>query len=658
MKRTFSFLCIVFIVGTCLFAAVSSVKTSLTPERKEATAFTQKVFEQIQSILDFGDVREFAFAQKGLIDRPEALEIVNSQGMVVFSQKPYSFLNLENPVPGTINPSLWRNAIMNHMYGLYKVTDGIYQVRGYDIANLTLIESQNGWIAIDVMMSVEGAQAAMQLVEKNLGKREIKAVVISHTHVDHFGGIKGLITQEDVDSGKVKVIAPEGFVEYAVKENVYAGTAMGRRATYQYGGYLPRDEKGRVSSGLGTEQAIGNISFILPTDLITATAQEMTIDGVRMIFQLTPGTEAPAEMNTYFPQKKALWMAENCIGSLHNLYTLRGAEVRDGLSWSKYIMEAYKLFGQDAEVVFQSHMWPHWGNAVLKEFLLYNAQIYRFIHDQTLHYANKGYTAEEIAEIVQLSPQLAKIWYIRPYYGTVSHNVKAVYQKYLGWYDGNPVNLNPLPPEQSAKKYVEYMGGAQAILERAVKDFENGEYRWVAEATSRIVFADATNEQARLLCADALEQMGYQAESGIWRNFYLSGALELRNGMQPTAKKSQFSQDVSMNMPTEMIFDYIAICIDAKKSWDKTFTIDFDFVDVGKTYQLCMENGTLYYFEGIGPKKADVKLLMPEKALSFFLLKQLPKTPELMQSTGDLSVCQQLFDLMEDFTLAFQLVAP
>lgn len=544
-KLTANLLAMMLLLASTCCAESLTDELGLTTEPKPATAYTAEVNSAVYSMLDFADTSEYDNAVRGLIDAPEVLELTDAEGNVIWSQAAYSFLDDYEQAPDTVNPSLWENTRNNHAYGLFEVCPGIYQVRGYDMANLTVIKGDTGWIVFDCTMCSETAQAAMQLIEKNLGSYPVKAVVISHSHADHFGGIGGVIAAEDVAdaslpideqiaSGKAPVIVPEGFAEHAISENIYAGKAMSRRANYQYGVLLTPSVTGKMAQGIGMGQSTGTVTYFAPTYEIRETGTKLTIDGVEMEFQMTPGTEAPAEMNTYFPQLKALWMAENCTGTLHNLYTLRGAAVRDGAAWAKYITEAITLYGDETEVVFQSHNWPHWGNAVAIEYLENSAAVYKFINDQTLTYLNQGYTSDEISNMIELPEALEKNWYTRQYYGTVAHNSKAVYQKYMGWYDANPVNLNPLTPTESAKKWVEYLGDVEVVLRMAKADFDKGEYQWVAEITNVIVFADPTNEAARLLCADALEQLGYQAESGPWRNAYLTAALELRYGNQGT----------------------------------------------------------------------------------------------------------------------------
>lgn len=606
----------------------------LTKETKVATENTIKINSALYTQLDFADTQEAAFATKGLIDAPETLELKDADGHVVWSQSAYSFLEDYEKAPDSVNPSLWENTKNNHAYGLFEVTDGIYQVRGYDMANLTVIESDNGWIVFDPLMSVECTEAAMQLMEKNLGKRSVVAVIISHPHIDHFGGIKGVMTadqaadpnqslEQQLASGKIPIIVPEGFEEHAISENVYVGQAMGRRATYQYGVYLDPSVTGTLGIGIGMGQSVGSISYISPTFEITYTGERYTIDGVSMEFQLTPGTEAPAEMNTWFPEKKALWMAENCTSTLHNLYTLRGAQVRDGAAWAKYLCEAMTRYGAETEVVFQSHNWPHWGNKVVNEYLVNTAAAYKYINDQTLTYINQGYTSDEISNMIELPKELAQNWYTRQYYGTVAHNSKAVYQKYMGWYDANPVNLNPLTPSESAKKWVEYMnlGSLDDVLRQAKLDFDAGQYQWVAEVTNTVIFADPNHQAARLLCADALEQLGYQAESGTWRNAYLSGAKELRTGnASGSTKQAKAGSDMQMNMTASNIFDYMGILLDKQAMSPYDFTVNITLADTKQQFMLRFKNGVLLQFENAKDQNAALSITTARQALFYILL--------------------------------------
>ena len=632
MKRILATLLTSILVFSCAYAEKNGLsdELGLTTDAKPASGYTVEVNSSVYSLLDFEDTSEYDNAVRGLIDAPEVLELKDADGKLVWSQAAYSFLNDYEKAPDTVNPSLWENTRNNHAYGLFEVCEGIYQVRGYDMSNLTVVKGDTGWILFDPLMSIECSQAAMQLIEKNLGSYPVKAVIISHPHADHFGGILGVMKEEDaadaslsieeqLASGKIPVIVPEGFAEHAIAENVYAGKAMTRRANYQYGVLLTPGVTGKMAQGIGMGQSTGTVSYLAPTYEIKTTGETLVIDGIKMEFQMTPGTEAPAEMNTWFPQFKALWVAENCTGTLHNLYTLRGAQVRDGAAWAGYITEAVTRYGAEVEVAFQSHNWPHWGNQVVNEYLVNTAAVYKFINDQTLTYINQGYTSDEISNMIELPEALAQNWYTRQYYGTVAHNSKAVYQKYMGWYDANPVNLNPLMPSESAKKWVEYLGDMDAVLRMAKADFDKGEYQWVAEITNTIVYADPTNEDARLLCADALEQLGYQAESGPWRNAYLTAALELRYGNQAMNAAQTKSSGFVLQMTAEMMFDYMGILMDKDALADKDFTINVTLTDVNEQHVLHVKNGVLLVYEDTQRTDADVSLTCPKNALFYIL---------------------------------------
>ena len=599
---------------------------NLTADVKEATDATGEANSAVYGQLDFSDLSEYENATRNLIAAPEELEIKAEDGTVVWSQKAYSFVE-DADAPASANPSLWENTRNNHAYGLFKVVDGVYQVRGYDMSNLTLVAGDTGWIVFDTLMSVECSKAALDLANRELGERPVKAVIISHSHVDHYGGIKGVMNEEDAASestpieeqlagDRIPIIVPPDFTEHVVSENLYAGPAMGRRAAYQYGGYLPKGPQGSMAMGIGNGQSLGTASFIRPSYEIPATGTKLVIDGVEMEFQLTPGTEAPAEMNTWLPAFKALWVAENCSGTLHNLYTLRGAQVRDGNAWANYIAEAIARYGSDAEVVFQAHNWPHWGNEVVLKYLLDTAAVYKFINDQTLAYINQGYVMTEIAHMIELPGYLNGNWYTRGYYGTVHHDAKATYQRFMGWYDANPIPLAELPPENYAQKLVDYLGDVDAVLAKAKKDYDAGEYQWVAQITNALVFADPENEQARLLCADALEQLGYQAESGTWRNCYLTGALELREGNY--AKKMSTvkgATDVRSNMTARMLWDYLGIAIDKQAMADQDLKVNVKVTDTNETFLLRFYHGPLLHFEGVQADDADFTVAGPRASM-------------------------------------------
>ena len=593
-------------------------ETALNAEKKPATAVTEQKNAEIYQLLDFSDEQEAEFAARGLIAAPETLTIKAENGVTIWTQDAYNFVREAETAPASANPSLWRNTQQNAVYGLFKVTDDIYQVRGYDISNVTFVRSEHGWIVMDCASSRYTAAEALKLFRSEMGDDPIVAIVVSHAHIDHYGGIEGLISagdaadpalplEEQIVSGKTAIIVPQGFVDAVMKENVFIGTAMKRRATYQYGSFLQYGEQGRLSVGIGLTAVQGGVGYIAPTFEITDALCEMEIDGVTAVFQLTPGTESPAEMNTYFPEMKALWMAENCTGTMHNLYTLRGAEVRDANGWARYITEAQTLF-PDAEVVFQAHNWPHWGKDVVNEYLTNTAAVYKFMHDQTLFYINEGYTADEIAEMIRLPEALEKVWYTRQYYGTLKHNVKAVYQKYMGWYDANPIHLDELEPTEYAKKLVEYLGDTDKVLEMARADYEKGEYQWVTQIANALVFADPANMEARYLCADALEQLGYQAESGAWRNAYLVAAYELRSGTDAYPQTNRIGVGTTaQGMDAQTMLDYMGIMLDAEKLAGKSFTVSLKLSD-GDDYLLKVHHGVLLYYKGTSDAAADLTL--------------------------------------------------
>ena len=633
-------------------------------ETEGATTITAEANAEWYEKLDFSDRREFANAERGWLDNAEGRIIDGDDNRSVWDLQSYGDLNRD--APDTVNPSLWRNTQLNAKAGLFEVCDGIYQVRGFDMANTTFIRTDHGWIVFDVLMCKENMKAAKELMEERFGPLDIKAVLYSHSHVDHFGGVEGIITREQVAdatlslkkqlaSGKTPVLAPAGFLKHAISENVYAGIAMARRAQFQYGTVLDKGEKGALSVGIGMGQSTGTVSLIAPTYEIGEDVPKLTIDGLEIEFQLTPGTEAPAEMNAYFPKYRALWMAENCTGTLHNLYTLRGAEVRDANDWAKYIIEADQRFCDKTDVVFQSHNWPHWGEEI-HDYLLNTAAIYKFIHDQTLHYMNQGYTSTEVAAMLTLPEKLEKVWYTRPYYGTLAHNAKAVYQKYLGWYDANPVNLNPLPPSDTAKKLVEYLGSTDAVLRKARKDFEKGDYQWVAQITKELVFADPSNQKARNLCADALEQLGYQAESGAWRNAYLMGAAELRKGnLSGLARTANGLGSAMKEMTVDMLLDYISILTDANAAQNDDVTLNLIVTDVNEKFYVTRKNGILLSYSG--ENRPDAQATVTCKRLQLLALMQGQQAGQV-QVSGDATVLKRLLAYASKFEKTFNVIEP
>ncbi|EKO3454148.1 MBL fold metallo-hydrolase [Vibrio fluvialis] len=648
------------VLALVIAAMVSSGASAADP--KPATQATIDANNAVKQSLPFSDKKDFENAQKGLIEKQDVVTIKNDKGDVVWDLEQYKqYITLNNPAPDSVNPSLWRNAQLNMINGLFEVTDGIYQVRGYDLSNITFIKGNTGWIVFDPLISQETAKAALDFVNEKLGKRPVVAVVYSHSHIDHFGGVRGIVDEKDVKAGKVKIIASHGFTEHAVSENVIAGNAMGRRAIFMYGALLPRNEFGGVNGGLGQTTSTGIATLIEPTDIIEKTGDEMTVDGVRMVFQYTPGTEAPTEMNTWFPDKKALWMAENSTNTMHNILTLRGAQVRDALKWSGYLQETIEMWGGDVKVKFQSHHWPMWGNADIVEYFKKQRDIYKYTHDQTVRLMNQGYTGEEISEIIKLPKTLENNWSTRGYYGTLRHNSRAVYQRYMGWYDGNPSDLNNLPPTNAAVKYVEYMGGESAAIQKAQADFDKGNYRWVAEVLKHVVFANPQSKKGKELLADAYEQLGYQSESGPWRSVYLQGAYELRNGTPSAGGVQTASPDIIKNMPPEMLFDYLAVRILPEKAEGKKFAINLNFTDLDEKYTLYLEDSVLIHTKKQSDKP-NVTLTLTKSVLDDVQLGNVTLEKAIangdIQLKGDKEVFKDFVGMLDRFNFWFNIVTP
>lgn len=564
-------------------------------EHKAPTAPIAAAHERHRGSLPFGDTDDFTDADRGFLGALQPCVITAADGRVVWDNDVYDFLYTApdgGGAPESVHPSLWRQSQLAAKQGLYEVVEGIYQVRGFDLSNITFVEGDTGIIVIDPLVCTETAAAALALYRQHRGERAVTAVIYTHSHVDHFGGVLGVTTVADVEAGRVAVIAPEGFTAHAVQENVYAGTAMTRRAAYMYGTALERGIHGQVGCGLGQAPSVGEVAIIVPTVDITTTGETHTFDGVEIEFQMAPGTEAPAEMHFYFPRYRALCMAENATHNLHNLLTLRGALVRDPRVWAGYLTEAIDSFADRADVVFASHHWPTWGAERIVEFLSLQRDLYAYLHDQTLRQLNQGHTGIEIAETFAMPPALERAWHTHGYYGSVSHNVKAVYQRYMGWFDGNPGRLWQHPPEAAAPRYVAAMGGIDRVVEIARQAFDDGDFRWAATLLDHAVFTDPGHAGARALYADTLEQLGYGAECATWRNFFLSGATELRTG--------NFGTPVSTTAPTmlsqltpEQMFDVLAISINGPRAWDLDLALDVTFADLDANYRLTLRNGVL-----------------------------------------------------------------
>ncbi|MEV0361273.1 alkyl/aryl-sulfatase [Nocardia fusca] len=563
----------------------------------EVTEPSEHIVEQHRQAaqaLPLSDTADLADADRGRIAGLDPGVVRDATGKVVWDNDSYAFLR--EPCPPSVHPSLWRQSGLVSKQGLYEVVPGIYQVRGLDLSNMTLVEGTTGVVVIDPLISRETAAAALGLYRAHRGDRPVTGLIYTHPHVDHFGGALGVTTPDDVRSGRCPVLAPAGFLEHAVAENVYAGPAMARRSAYMYGAALDRGPRGQVGSGLGQTTSTGAIGLIPPTRDITHTGQEETVDGVHLVFQLTPGTEAPAEMNFYFPAHRALCTAENATHTMHNLLTLRGAPVRDPRMWAAYLTEALNLFGGSAEVAFASHHWPTWGADRVVDFLALQRDLYAYLHDQTLRLINQGYVGSEIAEILQLPPALRDTWHTRGYYGSVSHNVKAVYQRYMGWFDGNPAHLWEHPPVESATRHVAAMGGAEEVLKQGRRAYAEGDYRWVVQLADYVIFADPANIAAKQLQAAAFEQLGYGAENATWRNFYLSGAEELRNGPFGTPTTSD-NAGLRTALTVDMVFDALAVRLDGPAAWDRRMIVDWLISDEQRTHRMELRNGVLVHYD-------------------------------------------------------------
>ena len=635
-----------------------------TNERKQATTHTVSVLQTSKGSLPFEDRSDFERAEKGKLADAQNRQIIGRFGHAVWDLDAYEFEGAEGSP--SVHPSLWRQAQLNNISGLFEVTDGIYQVRGLDISNITFIRGNEGWIIIDPLTGTETAAAGLALINAHLGERPVKAVIYTHSHTDHFGGILGVVSEEDVAAGRVDIYAPAGFMEAAVSENVIAGTAMLRRSMYMYGVLLPKDELGHVDTGLGkTLPAMPLVTLVAPTIDVRATGERHIIDGVTIEFQLTPGTEAPAEMNIFLPDFQALCLAENCTANLHNLYTLRGAQVRDALGWSKYIQECLVEYLPKINVAFASHHWPRWGSEEIRAYLEDQRDLYRSIHDQTMRLANHGYTMNEIAEEVALPSHLFKRFYNRDYYGTVRHNSKAVYQRYLGWFDANPAHLNPHTPVEAGKRYVEFMGGAEALLANARASFDAGDYRWVCEVVNHLVFADPTNEEALYLQADALEQLGFQSESGPWRDFYLTGAQELRTGgsalkgVRGNATGPSFMRAMTM----DMMCDVLGVRLNAPAAEDFWLTMHVGLTDRDvDDERIEIRGGVLSTRKVSEVDAADVSISATQDAFARFAGGT--NTLDVLlgegnfEVTGDLDKLREFESKLDNFEFGFEIVLP
>lgn len=630
-----------------------------TAPRKPATPITAQRNREAAAALPLADRQDFEDATRGLLAAFDPATVTGASGRTVWDLESYAFL--EGECPDTAHPSLWRQSQLTRIAGLFEIAPGFYQLRGFDLSNMHVVEGEEGIVVIDPLISAETAAAALALYRRERGDRPVTGLIYTHSHIDHFGGAKGVVSPEEVAERRIPVLAPAEFLHHAIGENVYAGTAMGRRAAYMYGAKLDRGPDGQVGAGLGQTTSLGTVTLIPPNRDVTATGQEETIDGVRIVFQLTPGTEAPAEMNFHFPDQRVLCIAENATRTMHNILTPRGALVRDPRVWAHYLDEAIELFGEQSDALFAVHHWPLWGSKRIVDYLKKQRDLYAYLHDQTLRLLNKGLTGPEIAEQLELPPSLAREWHCRGYYGSVSHNAKGIYQRYMGWFDGNPAHLWQHPPVESARRHVEFMGGAEAVLERARQSFEEGDYRWVAEVVNHVVFAEPGNEEARELQADALEQLGYGSENAVWRNFFLMGALELREGAVGTPTDAA-APDILAQLSVDQILDAMAIRLDGPRAWDTRLRINWEVTDPDEKHLIEVENGVLNHRSGRHHPEADATLIVQRRALN----EMLAKTADLaelagsgrLRIEGDGEKLGQLLGLLDEPDPGFAIVTP
>lgn len=639
---------------------ITSKTEHFHPQGNSPTTYTIDLQNNVRATLPFADQRDFEEAKRGFIAAPPFKEIRADAGHVAWDMGSYQFL-LEGKEFDSINPSLQRQAILNMAYGLYEVVPGrIYQVRGFDLANITFIKGDTSWIIFDPLTAKETARAALAFINEKLGTRPVVAVIYSHSHVDHFGGVHGVVDEADVSSGKVQVIAPDGFLEAAIAENIFAGNAMSRRTQYQYGVLLARNPFGHVDQGIGKNVANGSIGLIAPNRIIQKDFENVTIDGVEMVFQNTPDTEAPVEMNTYFPQFKAFWAAENITATVHNVYTLRGAPTRNALNWSKQINVALHKFGVEAEVLFASHSWPRWGNARIQEVMRAQRDAYANLNNQVLHYANQGVTINEIHNVYKLPKSLQNQWPVRSYHGSEKNNSRGVLNRFLGYWDANPATLIPLSPRESAPLYVEMMGGADKIMAKGSELYKEGKYLEASEIMNKLVFAQPKNQGAKNLLADIFEQIGYQQENTGVRNSFLQGAYELRTGIPGGVPPNSSGPDVIRAMPTSSWLDFLGISIDPERAEGLNFVINLVIPDKGEKYLLEMSNATLTNIEGVQANKPDLTITVNRTDLNRVMMgvitfEELIKTNKA-KFEGDRTPYEQLKSIMVVFTPDFEIL--
>ncbi|MDP6830266.1 MAG: alkyl sulfatase dimerization domain-containing protein [Alphaproteobacteria bacterium] len=628
---------------------------------KPASPTTQAAQKAVLDGLPFEDQFDFEQAQRGFIAAVPDGVILNERGRALWDLNEYDFL-AEEEAPDSVNPSLWRLSRLNMFNGLFKVCERVYQLRAFDVAVMTVIEGDSGLILIDPMTTAEAARAGLDLYYAHRPHKPVLCVIYSHSHIDHYGGVMGVTSADDVAAGKVQIIAPDRFMEELSGESVLAGNAMLRRAQFQIGGLLEKSARGQIDTGLGKGAAKGRITLIAPTQVIREATETHNIDGIEMVFQLAPDSEAPAEMHMFMPQFAILNMAENTTRHLHNFIPLRGAVARDPRIWSRHISEAMVLFGERTDILIGQHHWPTWGRDEVRAFLEKQRDLYKYIHDQTVRLMNHGLNREEIAEQLDLPTGLDQEWSVRGYYGTVSHNSKAVYQRYLSWYDGNPANLNPLPRREAGTKMVDYMGGAEALLIRAQADFEAGEYRWVAQVLSHLVFAEPENPEGRELLADTFEQLGYQAESATWRNAYLYGAQELRQGLFKLSPRPPVSPETLTALTASALFDFMAIRLNADKAAGLHWRINWHLGNSDERLVMNLQNCTMTHVLDQVADDAVVSVRLSQEVLVAINVRQTDVAEALaagdMEVDGDVAIVEQLFAMLDDFSLMFDVVAP
>lgn len=644
--------------GLLLSALALSIATHAAS--KPAEPATAKINAAVLNQLNFADQQAFKDAKRGFIATLDDGKILNQDGSVAWDVAAHAFIG-DQAAPASVNPSLWRQAQLNNINGLFKITDGIYQVRGFDLANMTIVEGDDGLIIIDPLLTPATAKAALELYRRHGSDKPVAAVIYTHNHVDHFGGVRGVVSDQDISSKRVRIYAPDGFMDHAVSENVIAGNAMMRRASYMYGSFLPTGVTGHVDNGLGKALASGPITLIPPTDLITENGTK-TIAGVEIEFHLAQGSEAQSEMMMYFPASRVLNTAEVTSQNLHNLYTLRGAEVRDASKWSRYIDEVREEFGPRTDILIAQHHWPAWSPEAAEHFLTVQRDLYKYLHDQSVRLMNQGLNPGDIAERISLPKSLEQEWSARDYYGTLRHNARAIYQRYLGWYDANPANLNPLPADQQAKKTIDYMGGVDKVVAQAKEDFARGDYRWVASIMNQAVFAQPEHQGARELGADALEQLGYQAESGPWRNVYLSAAQDLRKTSPTPPNMGAVNADLLQSLDTGMFFDLLGVRLNGPAADGKHVVLNWVFPDTKEQFRVTLNNATLTWLPERQAQTPDATVTLSRATLNTILMKQ-NSFPRAIANgdikiDGDPAKLMVLLQLIEEPKPLFPLIEP